>query len=292
MKNIILEKGDQSGELLKVGGKSVIKAIREDIAEKGNEDLAFKAVDDVIKTGETAVAAKDIIVAGTNGVIDVAKAVKNAPQTAKSALQKVQDTKRKYDAYKNLQKKQKMAVIKSKAKKVAEEALKSAKSAAIKVLALLLVNVVIIIAICGVVIASIGSFIWQTSSDLDTTAIIKLISEKDCKQQENWMNKGYKNIELEAKNDNNSDKSYKCVYALSVDKPLDDAYIKTAEDSDGEELTPTYGGFNKVFSSSDEMLEIYRWTTDDSVQHLRIYRPKKIILGGFQHFSVLSANNS
>ena len=109
VKNIILEKGDQSGELLKVGGKSVIKAIRDDIAEKGNEDLAFKAVDDVIKTGETAVSTKDIIVAGTNGVIDVAKAVKNAPQTAKSALQKVQDTKRKYDAYKNLQKKQKMA---------------------------------------------------------------------------------------------------------------------------------------------------------------------------------------
>ena len=288
MKSIILEKGDQSGELLKVGGKSVIKAIREDIAEKGNEDLAFKAVDDVIKTGETAVSAKDIIVAGTNGVIDVAKAVKNAPQTAKSALQKVQDTKRKYDAYKNLQKKQKMAVIKSKAaskaKKVAEEALKSAKSAAIKVLAVLLVNVVLIVAICGVVIASIGSFIWQTPSALDTTAIIKLISEKDCKQQENWMNKGYKNIELEAKNDNNSDKSYKCVYALSVDKPLDDAYIKTAEDSDGEELTPTYGGFNKVFSSSDEMLETYRWTTDDYRAALAYIQTKKDNLGWFSTF--------
>ena len=288
VKNIILEKGDQSGELLKVGGKSVIKAIRDDIAEKGNEDLAFKAVDDVIKTGETAVSTKDIIVAGTNGVIDVAKAVKNAPQTAKSALQKVQDTKRKYDAYKNLQKKQKMAVIKgkaaSKAKKVADEALKSAKSAAIKVLALLLVNVVIIIAICGVVIASIGSFIWQTPSALDTTAIIKLISEKDCKQQENWMNKGYKNIELEAKNDNNSNKSYKCVYALSVDKPLDDAYIKTAEDSDGEELTPTYGGFNKVFSSSDEMLEEYRWTTDDYRAALAYIQTKKDNLGWFSTF--------
>ncbi len=295
VKNIILEKNDQSGELLKVGGKSVIKAIREDIAEKGNEDLAFKAVDDVVKTGETAVAAKDVIVTGTNGVVDVAKtgksavrAVKNAPQNAKNVYKKAQATKRRYDAFKRLQTKQKMAIIKSKAankaKKVAAEAAKSVKSAAIKVLALLLVNVVVIIAICGVVIASIGSFIWQTPSALDTTAIIKLISEKDCKQQENWMNKGYKNIELEAKNDNNSDKSYKCVYALSVDKPLDDAYIKTAEDSDGEELTPTYGGFNKVFSSSDEMLETYRWTTDDYRAALAYIQTKKENLGWFSTF--------
>ena len=102
---------------LKKGDILVIKSIdrighsyKEDIAEKGNEDLAFKAVDNLIKTGETAVAAKDIVGAGTNGVKDVVgtgksavKAVVNAPKSVRSAVQKVQDTKRKYDAFKRLQ---------------------------------------------------------------------------------------------------------------------------------------------------------------------------------------------
>ena len=294
MKNIILEKTDQSGELLKVGGKSVIKAIKEDIAEKGNEDLSFKAVDDVIKTGETAVAAKNVIVAGTNGVIDVTKtgvtavkAVKNAPQTAKSALKRVQDTKRKYDAFKRLQTKQKMAVIKSKAaskaKKVAGEAVKSVKSAAIKVLAILLVNVVLIVAICGVVVAAIGSFIWRTPSDLDTTAIIKLISEKDCKMQEKWAGKGYAAVTLEGMNDNNNDRSYSCVYALAVDVPIGRPVVKTSVDREGADKMPTYSGFNKVYHSYDEMLESYRWTTEDYRAALAYIQVKKENLGWFSN---------
>ncbi|MBQ8941243.1 MAG: hypothetical protein IJ062_05345 [Firmicutes bacterium] len=294
MKNIILEKADQSGKLLKVGGKSVIKAIKEDIAEKGNEDLAFKAVDDVIKTGETAVAAKDVIVAGTNGAVDVyhtakstIKAVKNAPQSAKNIYKKAQDTKRKYDAFKRLQTKQKMAVIKSKAankaKKVAGEALKSAKSAAIKVLAILLVNVVLIVAICGVVVAAIGSFIWQTPSDLDTTAIIKLISEKDCKMQEKWAGKGYAAVTLEGMNDNNNDRSYSCVYALAVDVPLDRPVVKTSVDREGSDKMPTYSGFNKVYHSYDEMLESYRWTTEDYRAALAYIQVKKENLGWFSN---------
>ncbi|MBQ8940896.1 MAG: hypothetical protein IJ062_03595 [Firmicutes bacterium] len=294
MKNIILEKGDQSGELLKVGGKSVIKAIREDIAEKGNEDLAFKAVDDVIKTGETAVAAKDVIVAGRNGIGDIVntgkstvKAIRNAPQNVKSAVQKVQDTKRRYDAFKRLQTKQKMALIKSKAankaKKVADEAIKSVRSAAIKVLALLLVNVVLIVAICGLVVGAIGSFIWQTPSALDTTADIKYISEKDCAMQSKWMGKGYTNVALENKNDNSSDRSYSCIYALAVDV-TDEPVVNTGENSKGETLMPTYSGFNKIFYSSDEMLEEYRWTTDDYRAALAYIQTKKENLGWFSTF--------
>ena len=294
MKNIIFEKGDQSGELLKVGGKSVIKAIQEDIAERGNDDLAFKAVDDVIKTGETAVAAKDVIVASTNGAADVyhtaksmVKAIQNAPQTTKSALKKVQDTKRKYDAYKNLQKKQKMAIIKSKAaskaRKVANEAVRSVKSAAIKVLAILLVNVVLIVAICGLVVGAIGSFIWQTPSALDTTAVIKYISEKDCDLQSKWMGKGYTNVALERKNDNSSGRSYSCTYALAVDE-TDEPVVNTGENSQGETLKPTYSGFNKVFHSSDEMLEEYRWTTDDYRAALAYIQTKKENLGWFSNF--------
>ena len=294
MKNIILEKADHSGELLKVGGKFVIKAIKEDIAEKGNEDLAFKAVDDVIKTGETAVAAKDVIIAGTNGIKDtisaaksVIKYIRNTPQNVKSAAQKVKDTKRRYDAFKRLQTKQKMAVIKSKAaskaKKVAGEAVKSVKSAAIKVLALLLVNVVLVVAICGVVVAAIGSFIWQAPSDLDTTAIIKLISEKDCKMQEKWAGKGYAAVTLEGMNDNNNDRSYSCVYALAVDIPLDRPVVKTSVDREGADKMPTYSGFNKVFHSYDEMLESFRWTTEDYRAALAYIQVKKENLGWFSN---------
>lgn len=295
IKNVILEKGDQSGELLKVGGKSIIKAVREDISEKGNEDLAFKAVDDVIKTGETAVAAKDIAVAGRNGVKDIVstgkstvKTIKNAPKNIKSAYSKAQATKQRFDAFKKLQTKQKMAIIKSKAankaKKVAGEALKSARSAAIKVLAILLVNVVLIVAICGLVVGAIGSFIWQTPSDLDTTAIIKLISEKDCSQQSKWASKGYANVTLESMNDNNSDRSYSCVYALAVDVPNDEPVVKTSVNSEGESKMPTYSGFNKIFHSYDEMLETYRWTTDDYRAALAYIQVKKENLGWFSTF--------
>ncbi|MBQ9605384.1 MAG: hypothetical protein IJR45_08235, partial [Firmicutes bacterium] len=159
MKNIVLDKNDQAGELLKTGGKSVLKAIRQDISEKADNDLAFKAVDDVIKTGETAAAAKDIYAATSNGVKDVyntakgaVKAVRNAPQNAaalvsktKAAVKKAQYTKKRFDSFRRLKNKYKTAIIKSNTKKAvkqtAEIALKSVRSAAIKVLALLLVNV-------------------------------------------------------------------------------------------------------------------------------------------------------
>ena len=313
IKNIVLDKNDQAGELLKTGGKSVLKAIRQDISEKADNDLAFKAVDDVIKTSETAAAAKDIYCATSNGVKDIyhagkstVKAIKNAPQNAaamvsktKAAVKKAQYTKKRFDSFRRLKNKHKTAIIKSNTKKAvkqtAETALKSVKSAAIKVLALLLVNVIVVVAICGLVVGAIGSFIWQTPSALDTTEVIKYISDLDYKRQNAWFSKGASAVVIDGMNDNNSDNSYSYTYAIAYDVPPEVANsdditpdninckVRIGQDSHGETLLPSYSGFNKIFSSSDEVVECMRWTTDDYRAALAFIQTKKENLGWFSN---------
>ena len=136
---------------------------------------------------------------------------------------------------------------------------------------------------------------WQTTSDLDTTQMIKYLSELDYNQQNSWFGKGKTNVEIEEQNERNTRASFTYYYLLAVDVPPevdveDDivstgaihCYVRTGMDSRGKSLHPTYGGFNKQFSSKDEMLEEYRWTTDDYFAALAFLQVKNNNLGWFE----------
>ncbi|MBR1444834.1 MAG: hypothetical protein IJ583_15030, partial [Firmicutes bacterium] len=45
------------------------------------------------------------------------------------------------------------------------------------------VIIILIVAIIGGVVAAVCSFLWQTTSDLDTTQMVKLIAELDYERQ-------------------------------------------------------------------------------------------------------------
>ncbi len=281
-----------SNKALKDARKNVISNVRDDIKKYGEDDLGFKAMDDVITTAETVrdvkrayTATKNSIYKSVNSGTSTIKAIKNTPQTAKNIYQKVQETKRKFNAYKILQTRQRINIIKSKGKqatkKVADLLLKSARDVAVKAAAFSLVIVILIVSICGVVVGAIGNYIWDTSSVLDTTKIIKYISSLDYDQQRNWFAKGKTAVEIASKNDNSSGKSYKYIYAIAKDVPADHFFwYKTADDfesegihpnvmvtvgetPEGETKRPIYSGFNEFYYSSDEFLENNRWTTED-----------------------------
>lgn len=277
---------------IKSVGSTAIVTFRNDIKTRGEDDLAFKAADGVITGVETVRdvtkaysatknTAKDVINTGKSAV----NAVKNAPQNIANAVEKGRQLKQRYNAYKRLQTKQRISIIKNKgkqtAKKTAEVLAKSVKDIAIKAVAVALSFVILIVAVCGVVAGAIGSYIWDTSAVMDTTKIVKYISTLDYNQQKKWFNKGKTAVAIESQNDNSSDRSYKYYYLIAKDVPADPAFLSKTEDemtdenitpntlvtesvnSDGEQLRPKYKGFNEVYYSADDFLENNRWTTED-----------------------------
>ena len=277
---------------LKSTSSAAIATFRSDIKTRSEDDLAFKAADDVITGAETVRdvsraysatknTAKDVISTGKSAVT----AIKNTPQNITNTAEKSRQLKQRYNAFKRLQTKQRMTIIKNKgkqaAKRTADVMVKSAKDIAIKAVAFILSFVVLIVAVCGVVVAAIGNYIWDTSAVMDTTKIIKYISTLDYEQQKKWFNKGKTAVAIDNQNDNNSNRSYRYYYLIAKDVPADPYFISKTEDemaaenitpntlvteaenSDGEQLKPTYRGFNEVYHSADEFLENSRWTTED-----------------------------
>jgi sRNA-binding carbon storage regulator CsrA len=106
--NILVQANNSSKKALKTGGSAVLKSIKSGIEETGENNSAFKAVDDVIKTADTAVAVEKGITATVNSGIYVTKAgvhtvkaIKNAPKNVsvakkqfKQKIRKVQKLKR------------------------------------------------------------------------------------------------------------------------------------------------------------------------------------------------------
>ena len=277
---------------LKSTGSAAIVTFRNDIKTRSEDDLAFKAADDVITGAETVQdttrlysatknAAKDVISTGKSAVT----AIKNAPHNIANTAEKSRQLKQTYNAFKRLQTKQRMTIIKNKgkqtAKRTAEVLAKSAKDIAIKAVAVALSFVVLIVAVCGVVVAAICSFVWDTSAVMDTTKIVRYISSLDYEQQKKWFNKGKTAVEIESRNDNSSNRSYCYYYLIAKDVPPDlyfddkteeeldiegitpHTLVTESENSDGEQLKPKYKGFNEVYHSADEFLENNRWTTED-----------------------------
>lgn len=273
-------------------GKSAVATFREDIKEYGENDLSFKAVDNVITVVETTKDIKEgynatINTANNlvNGTTSTVKAIRNAPQSIKNAKSSLLQTKQRYNAFKRLQTRQRINIIKSKGKqatkKVADAMLKSARGIVIKAAVFSLLYVVLIVAICGLVAGAIGSYIWDTSAVMDTTKIVKYISNLDYNRQRAWFRKGKTAVEIAQKNDNSSSNSYRYYYCIAKDVPMDPFFFHQSEEnfnehygtantlvtervsSDGEQLKPTYKGFNEIYYSADEFLEENRWTTED-----------------------------
>ncbi|MBQ7266154.1 MAG: hypothetical protein IJS61_08655 [Firmicutes bacterium] len=285
VKTVISDTNASVHKMINTVGKSAVNGIKDGISENAEDDLSFRAVDDVIKGVEGVKRAKEIYKADRNsvnkaieGVNSTTKAIKNAPTTIKNTVTGVKTTSQKFNAFRRLQNRRKAEIIRAKAakntKKIAGLLMKSAKSAALKFMAIIMSFVIVTVTICGAVVAAIGGFIWNTSSLLDTTQIIKYLSELDYNRQNAWFGKGKTAVDI-AKQNYGKDTTYKYVYALAVDVEPDVAKIddldveninclvKVGEDSDGDNIRPTQKGFTHFYYSADEMLENYRWTTDD-----------------------------
>lgn len=301
--NMVTQADYSSKKAIKGGSTAALKIIRSDIEETADNDLAFKAVDDVIKTAEAAAATKKGVTAAVNTGISIAKtgthtikAVRKAPENISAVNKQFKERIRKIQKVRRMKKSTQTKLLKQGGKKAVDNTIKTiaytAKGFVIKFTAMFLALIILIIAICGAVVAAIGSFLWQTSSDLDTTQIIKYISELDYNQQNAWLSKGKTNVEIERQNEN-LEKSYDYHYLLAVDvpddtQPLDNfdegeahCMVREGFSPNGRELMPTYRGFNKEFSSSDEMLETYRFTTDDYRDALAYIQVKNENLGWF-----------
>ncbi|MBR1445241.1 MAG: hypothetical protein IJ583_17105, partial [Firmicutes bacterium] len=312
MKNTFLQANISSKKALDTGGKAILKIIRSEISEIGEDNLAFKAVDDVISTAETAIAVEKGIVATVNSGITATKAIKNtsvaivkAPKNISTAAKTFSRNVKKIQKVMRMKNTHKLKLARKTfqngVKYVAQVIISTAKSAAIKIFASFLVIIILIVAIIGGVIAAVCSFLWQTPTDLDTTQMVKLIAELDYERQKAYFDKGITAVELEKKNDNEKGKYWGCIYKLAVDVPPENEEIIVGDqlasegavaickvtvnrmDGSGKSLKPTYSGFNKTFNSSDEMLEEYRWTTDDYMNALAYLQVKNENLGWFEN---------
>lgn len=269
----------------KSGVKAGYNAIKENISVSAEETPEAVGIDVAVKTADTAKTTSDVY----NETKQTAKNIKDISQktteTVHKGIEQVKNMQRKYQKMKQLRKSgQKTAKI------IGEAVMYTVKGTATTALAAILpvfCLIVIIAAIFGFVL----SCMWDTSSDLDTTKIIKWVSELDFKRQEHWYSKGKTGIEID-KNNSGEGKSIYYHYLCAVDVPQDfigtndtpittNCVIKLEEDSEGKLKKPSYSTsvFTKDFSSKDEMLENFRWTTDDYLAALAFLQVKNNNLG-------------
>ncbi len=302
LKKAILQNNMRAKKAVNVGKAAIVKGIKDGIEDAGNNDMPVKAIDDVIKTADTVVGVKNGIKATVNTtksaaktVASTARFVKNTPKRAVSGAKRLKKAANKLRKFKQLSMRNKTRyskiVVKSAFKQATKVIVAASKSAAIKIGAVLLVWLLFVVIIAGSVAACLTVFMWQTSDDLDTTQIVKYISELDYTKQ-NELFQGKTNVEIERHNDSAS-KAWRYHYLLAVDVEPDNlnadgstpaetdmhCVYKDGMGSSGNELSVTYRGFNYEFSSSDDMLENFRWTTDDYRAALAYLQVKKSNLG-------------
>ena len=181
--------------VVKTGGSSIKKVIREGIAEAGENDIAFKAVDTAI-TAVNTVKTSERVVVGT-GKIGV-KAVKTAVSVPKKTAKGIQKVRRK------VKKMRKFAKMSGKAKrKVATAAAKKTAAATVKVavaavkmaidalisIAFAFAGPVVIIIIIIALVAAILLSVSLKSEDSELTKTWEYITELDCKFSQKYMEK-------------------------------------------------------------------------------------------------------
>lgn len=300
-KAAVLNVDAASAKALKTGGTAIKNIIKNCTDEAYKEDLTCKTANDMLKAAETVVNIEQTALTSVNtaintvhNIVQIDKTITAAPKKLKSSSKFYKHRLKQSQRFIRMKKSKQCRFAKYQAKKGAPQVSKAiiakCKDTAVWVSTAIFLYLIIIVVICGAVVAALGSVIWQTSSELDTTQIIKYISELDYDMQTEWY-KGKTNIEIEKFNDK-SEHSIKYHYLLAVDKPqdnlsnvLDDAdincMVKEGFNANGIELKPTYRGFNYEYSSCDELLEECRWTTDDYRAALAYLQIKNENLGWF-----------
>ena len=201
--SVLSNKGSSADGIVGMGGGVASRVIRNKISEAGDDDMGFKAVDNVIKGVDTAKTVKNttkaVINTGKRGV----KTAVSAPKKAAKGMKKLKH---------NVEKARKMARMSAKAAKAAGRTAKAAGKAAmttIKVTAAAIKAVVTavvaavqsliaaapVIGVCVVIvviIAAIIAFIAAVSlksEDSELTKTWEYITELDCKFSHEYMEK-------------------------------------------------------------------------------------------------------
>lgn len=294
-KSSVLDVGNNIKKIANVAGTSFVSNIKNNISENAENDMTIKAIDNVILTADKIKSTNDATHIIINSGSRIIRSTVNVPQVLHNGSMKLKSFNRKMQKFKQLSKKQRRAVVaksvKKSAKKTAQIIVSVAKGISLKILGILFAVLILLIVIVCAVVAAVGSVIWQTSSDMDTTQIIKYISELDYAEQSKWASKGMYAIDIDKRN-SNSTKNYNYYYIVAEDVPPETyndgdvpdesnmhCVVRTGYSYSGNEIEPTYHGFNKLFNSADEMLETYRWTTDDYRAALAYLQVKNDNLG-------------
>ena len=180
-----------------------------------------------------------------------------------------------------------------------------AKTAVIGIIGYLL----LMTAAAGMIFGFILTFIWNTKQIMDTTEISKIIHKLDYKQQQLLYKYGKDHFEIikDSIDSHSSDGSeyniQHYVYLFAEDVPLeeDDSYPSTTNTKTNFNLnvtkygsgyddsyTPNYNASKwKIFYSKDEVLEKYRWTTDDIISAMAYLQVVEENLTGLQKLNIL-----
>lgn len=294
-----LEKILKSDEKIRPFTNNIIKTSVKNVISSYKEDSAVaNAANKAINYYETAKATTLAVTGGIRtaeklgvGTVNTYQKLKKTAHTVQR-LRKLTEQNRKAFIKKQLVKKVKAA------KAATKEVIKAASKKFILAVAGFFLIFILMIAVVGGIITA---FTWQTSTDLDTTLLLKVISDEDYKMQKKWFDKGKTMLEIKEQNDHASQSNHtkfdEYNYYLAVDVPPDNepaedevfdestanTLVEVGTDSSGHQFNPQFRGFNESFSSSDEMLENYRWTTDDYRAALAYLQVKNDNLGWFSN---------
>ena len=261
-----------------------VNSVKDTIECLGEDNNAFYSLSNGIKFYENS--KKGIqatkIIAKTS--VNTVKTVVNTPKNVKKGIDYLKKRVNKLQKFVRLSKAQKKVYLKAGVKKAGQKIAKAIvtiiKGIGLKVIAVIAAFVVIFIIIAMMIFAIFALFMWNTSTDLDTTYIISYLSELDYKMQDSWF-QGMTGTEIKDYNHDHTTRSVEYNYLLAVDVDPSEVSHEYIKDEDNHILGVSYSGYNESFSSCDELLEDFRWTTDDYRAALAYLQVKNENLGWF-----------
>lgn len=280
--------------------KATAYAVADAVEDAAENDIGLAAVDLGIKTARGAKTAIATVRNTAKVSISLVNGSIKATQKTVKAVRKTVKLAKKVRKYSKLNKKAqsmyRKALYRNARKRVAKAArdktLNFAKSFVSQICALVFVFLLILIVCAGFTLAVFGSLIFQTESVLDTTQLVKYISELDANMQSNWY-QGNTAAEITRYNDTNTRRSIEGNYYMAYNKlpdtlpaPTDTdpdlhSYIKIKFNPENGSETVAYRGYTSIGNSKDEVLESYRWTTDDYITALAYLQVQNENLGWF-----------
>lgn len=279
-----------------LGTKQQLYRLAKDSAATASDDnYEVRGVHAMYQVVETAKNSKKAVLgtskAVSKGITTTAKAVKKTTKLAKSSKTFLKNVKKinfaKVRAIGKIKLKASATVLKNAVVGKAKAAIAAALASACGFLLLFII-------IGGILMAIISMFTWQTSSVLDTTQLVKYISELDKKMQSDWY-AGYTAVDIKKNNDKADAKQIQYFYYLAENKmpdtlpadttDIDDSnfncYIKVSYNPENGSDAIYQKGYTLKARSKDEMIETCRWTTDDYITALAYLQVKEENLGWF-----------